>query len=208
MFAGIIEAVGTIQAIETIAEGRRFWIQAPFVEALSLGSSIAHDGTCLSVIAIKHRFYCVEAVQETLNRTTLGSLDLGDAINLERALPANGRIEGHFVQGHIDTTLEVLEITRVGGDSYYFTFELPEAWSPYVVEKGSIAINGVSLTIAGVEKGAFRVAIIPWTFHHTTFSKLRRGSRVNVEFDILAKYLWQWAQHYGLKPPYASSRTP
>lgn len=201
MFSGIIEAVGTVQAIETMASGRRFWIQAPFVEAISLGNSIAHNGACLSVIAIKHRFYCVEAVQETLNRTTLGSLDLGSAINLERALPASARLEGHIVQGHVDTTTEVLEITRVGGDSYYFSFALPEAWAPYVVEKGSIAIDGVSLTVAGVEKGAFRVAIIPWTYQHTTFSKLKRGMLVNVEFDILAKYLWRWAQHYGLRLP-------
>ncbi|MCS7153700.1 MAG: riboflavin synthase [Bacteroidia bacterium] len=198
MFSGIVEAIGTIQAIETVAAGRRFWIQAPFVEALSLGSSIAHNGICLSVIAIKHRFYCVEAVPETLARTTLGSLDLGDAVNLERALAVGARWEGHIVQGHIDTTLEVLEIHRTGGDSYYFTFSLPEEWAPYVVEKGSIAIDGVSLTVAGLEKGAFRVAIIPWTYHHTTFSRLKRGSRVNVEFDIMAKYLWHWAQRYGL----------
>ncbi len=201
MFSGIIEAIGTVQAIETMASGRRFWIQAPFVEALSLGSSIAHNGACLSVIAIKHRFYCVEAVQETLNRTTLGLLDLGSPINLERALPACARLEGHIVQGHVDTTTEVLEITRVGGDSYYFSFALSEEWAPYVVEKGSIAIDGVSLTVAGVEKGAFRVAIIPWTYQHTTFSKLKRGMLVNVEFDILAKYLWRWAQRYGLKLP-------
>ncbi|MCX8111839.1 MAG: riboflavin synthase [Bacteroidia bacterium] len=205
MFSGIVEAVGTIQAIETMASGRRFWIQAPFVDALSLGNSIAHDGACLSVIAIKHRFYCVEAVHETLVRTTLGERDLGDGINLERALPIGARLEGHIVQGHIDTTLEVLEISRVGGESYYFTFSLPEPWAPYVVEKGSIAINGVSLTVANVEREAFRVAIIPWTFQHTTFARLKRGDRVNVEFDIMAKYLWKWAQQYGLRLPAVES---
>lgn len=201
MFSGIIEAVGTVQAIETMAAGRRFWVQAPFVEALSLGSSIAHNGACLSVIAIKHRFYCVEAVQETLSRTTLGLLDLGSPVNLERALPASARLEGHIVQGHVDTTLEVLDVERVGEESYYFTFSLPGSWAPYVVEKGSIAIDGVSLTIADVSEGAFRVAIIPWTYQHTTFSKLKRGMRVNVEFDILAKYLRRWAERYGLRLP-------
>ncbi|MEN3040921.1 MAG: riboflavin synthase [Bacteroidia bacterium] len=200
MFSGIIEAIGIVRAIETVEAGRRFWIQAPFIDSLSLGSSIAHDGACLSVIAIKHRFYCVEAVQETLNRTTLGELDLGDSINLERALPVSGRLEGHLVQGHVDTVVEVLDITRVGGESFYFSFSLPERWAPFVVEKGSIAINGVSLTIAGVEKGAFRVAIIPWTYRHTTFSNLKRGSKANVEFDIIAKYLWQWAQAYKIQP--------
>lgn len=201
MFSGIIEAVGTVQAIETMASGRRFWIQAPFVEALSLGSSVAHNGVCLSVIAIKHRFYCVEAVQETLSRTTLGLLDLGSPVNLERALPATARLEGHIVQGHVDTTLEVLEIERVGEDSYYFTFDLPENWAPYVVEKGSIAIDGVSLTVANLSERTFRVAIIPWTYQHTTFSRLRRGMQVNVEFDILAKYLRRWAERYGFRFP-------
>ncbi|MCS6895369.1 MAG: riboflavin synthase [Bacteroidia bacterium] len=199
MFSGIVEAIGIVRAIETVAAGRRLWIQAPFVEALSLGNSVAHDGACLSVIAIKHRFYCVEAVQETLNRTTLGDLDLGDSLNLERALPVSARLEGHLVQGHVDTVLEVLDVTKVGGESFYFSFSLPEQWAPYVVEKGSIAINGVSLTVAGVEKGAFRVAIIPWTYQHTTFSQLKRGSKVNVEFDIIAKYLWHWTQAYGVQ---------
>lgn len=198
MFSGIIEAVGTIQAIETVASGRRFWIQAPFVGELSVGASIAHNGACLTVIAIKHKFYCVEAVQETLERTNLGEWDLQDPVNLERSLPAAGRIEGHLVQGHVDTTLTLLEITRVGPDSFYYTFELPDEWAPLVVEKGSIALNGVSLTVAAVEAGAFRVAIIPWTYQHTNFPRLRKGMRVNAEFDILAKYLWKWAQNYGL----------
>lgn len=201
MFSGIIEAVGTIQAIETVASGRRFWIQAPFVGELSLGASIAHNGACLSVTAIKHRFYCVEAVAETLSRTNLGLLDLGDSVNLERSLPATGRIEGHIVQGHVDTTLMVLEIERVAPESFYYTFELPAAWAPLVVEKGSIAIDGVSLTVAKVEADAFRVAVIPWTYQHTNFARLRKGSRVNVEFDLLAKYLWRWAQQYSLPLP-------
>ncbi|MCS7296660.1 MAG: riboflavin synthase [Bacteroidia bacterium] len=205
MFSGIIEAIGTVQAIETVTEGRRFWIQAPFVEALSLGSSIAHNGACLSVVAIKHRFYCVEAVHETLNRTNLNELELGDPVNLERALPVTARIEGHFVQGHVDTTIELVEIVRVGGDTYYFSFAISEPWRPYVVEKGSIAIDGVSLTVAAVEEESFRVAIIPWTYHHTTFSQRKVGDRLNVEFDILAKYLWRWAQRYGISSPFSQS---
>ncbi|MCX7606360.1 MAG: riboflavin synthase [Bacteroidia bacterium] len=197
MFSGIVEAVGTVQAIETTSSGRRFWIQAPFIEELSLGASIAHNGACLSVIAIKHRFYCVEAVSETLSRTTLGSLDLQDPINLERSLPVTARIEGHIVQGHVDTTLTVLDMQPVGGESFYYTFELPPEWAPFVVEKGSIALDGVSLTVTQVALESFQVAVIPWTYQHTTFSRLKRGMRVNAEFDILAKYLWRWAQRYG-----------
>ncbi|GIV24984.1 MAG: riboflavin synthase subunit alpha [Bacteroidia bacterium] len=205
MFSGIIEAVGTVQAIETTAGGRRFWIQAPFVGELSVGASIAHNGVCLSVIAIKHRFYCVEAVQETLSRTNLGDLELGDPVNLERSLPVTARLEGHLVQGHVDTTLAVLDMERVGGDSWYYTFELPPAWAHLVVEKGSIAIEGVSLTVAQLEEKAFRVAVIPWTYQHTRFSALRRGQRVNVEFDILAKYFWRWYQLYGKAPAFQRS---
>ncbi|MDW8134437.1 MAG: riboflavin synthase [Bacteroidia bacterium] len=196
MFCGIIECVGTVQAIETVPSGRRFWIQAPFVDELSLGNSIAHNGVCLSVIAIKHRFYCVEAGIETLSRTTMGILELQDVVNLERSLAATARIEGHIVQGHVDTTLTLLEISQVASENFYYTFELPEKWAHLVVEKGAIAIDGVSLTVAAVEEHAFRVAIIPWTYQHTNFSRLKRGMRVNVEFDVLGKYLWRWAQVY------------
>ncbi|MCS6790186.1 MAG: riboflavin synthase [Bacteroidia bacterium] len=196
MFSGIVEALGTVQAIEKMERARRLWIHAPFVEEITLGSSIAHNGACLTVVAVKHRFYCVEVVEETLQRTNLGKLQVGDIVNVERSLPLGARVEGHLVQGHIDTTLEVIEVEKVGEDSYYFTFELPESWSHLVVEKGSIALDGVSLTVASVQKGAFRVAIIPWTYTHTTFSRLRKGMRVNVEFDIMAKYLWQWSQRY------------
>lgn len=203
MFSGIVEAIGAVRAIETVENGKRFWIEAPFVESLSLGASISHNGACLSVIAIRHRFYCVEAVQETLRRTNLGHLDLHDPVNLERSLLATARLEGHLVYGHVDTTLKLLEIQRVGGESFYFTFELPEAWAHLVVEKGSIALDGVSLTVAAVEKGAFRVAIIPWTYQHTTFAHRKVGQAVNAEFDILAKYLWQWSQRYRIAHPSA-----
>lgn len=205
MFSGIIEAIGSVRAIETTTQGKRFWIEAPFVESLSLGASIAHNGACLSVIAIRHRFYCVEAVHETLQRTNLGRLELHDSLNLERSLLATARLEGHLVYGHVDTTVTLLAIERVGGESFYFTFELPEAWAHLVVEKGSIALDGVSLTVASVEKGAFRVAIIPWTYRHTTFAHRKVGEAFNAEFDILAKYLWQWSQRYRVNYPKAPS---
>ncbi len=198
MFTGIIEALGSVQAIETTANGRRFWIQAPFIQELSIGQSIAHNGICLTVVAIKHRFYCVEVVRETLSRTTLGQLELNDFVNLERSLSLGGRWEGHLVQGHVDTTLTLLQIEKAGEDSYYFTFELPAAWAYLVVEKGSIALNGVSLTVATLTESAFRVAIIPHTYHQTTFHKLRQGERVNVEFDLVGKYFWRWASLYGI----------
>ena len=200
MFSGIIEAIGFIRAIETFSEGKRFWIEAPFVSEISLGQSIAHNGACLTITAIKHRYYCVEAVQETLSRTNLGALDLNSPVNLERSLPAGGRWEGHIVQGHIDTTLRLLDIQPLEKESFYFFFELPSAYTPLVVEKGSIALNGVSLTIARLYSDSFAVAIIPWTYRHTTFQYLRAGDRVNVEFDLVAKYLWRWASLYGFVP--------
>jgi riboflavin synthase len=193
MFSGIIEAIGFVRAIETFAGGKRLWIEAPFVHEISLGQSIAHNGACLTVTAIKHRYYCVEAVQETLSRTNLGTLELNSPLNLERSLPLNGRWEGHIVQGHIDTTLTLLDIQPLPNDSFYFFFELPPAYAHLVVEKGSIAINGVSLTIAKLHADTFAVAIIPWTYRHTTFQYLKAGDRVNVEFDLLAKYFWRWA---------------
>lgn len=200
MFSGIIEAIGFIRAIETFSGGKRFWIEAPFVSEISLGQSIAHNGACLTITAIKHRYYCVEAVQETLSRTNLGTLDLNSPLNLERSLSAGGRWEGHIVQGHIDTTLTLLDIQPLDKESFYFFFELPSAYAPLVVEKGSIALNGVSLTIARLYADSFAVAIIPWTYRHTTFQYLKAGDRVNVEFDLVAKYLWRWASLYGSGP--------
>ncbi len=197
MFSGIVETIGFVRAIETFSGGKRFWIEAPFVSEISLGQSIAHNGACLTVTAIKHRYYCVEAVQETLSRTNLGTLDLNSPLNLERSLPASGRWEGHIVQGHIDTTLKLLDIQPLDKESFYFFFELPSAHAHFVVEKGSIALNGVSLTIARLYSDSFAVAIIPWTYRHTTFQYLKAGDRVNVEFDLVAKYLWRWASSYG-----------
>ncbi len=200
MFSGIVETIGFIRAIETFSGGKRFWIEAPFVSEISLGQSIAHNGACLTVTAIKHRYYCVEAVQETLSRTNLGTLDLNSPLNLERSLPASGRWEGHIVQGHIDTALTLRDIQPLTNESFYFFFQLPSEYAHLVVEKGSIAINGVSLTIASLHSDAFAVAIIPWTYRHTTFQYLRAGDRVNVEFDILAKYFWRWTSLYGFGP--------
>ncbi len=197
MFSGIIESLGFVRAIETFSGGKRFWIEAPFVSEISLGQSIAHNGACLTITAIKHRYYCVEAVQETLVRTNLGSLELNSAINLERSLPASGRWEGHIVQGHIDTTLTLVDIQPLTDESFYFFFELPSGYAHLVVEKGGIAINGVSLTIAKLYSDSFGVAIIPWTYRHTTFQYLKAGDRVNVEFDLVAKYFWRWASLYG-----------
>ena len=197
MFSGIIEAIGHVRAIETLASGKRFWIEAPFVSELHLGQSIAHNGACLTVTAIKHRAYCVEAVQETLHRTNLGALELNSPVNLERSLSAAGRWEGHIVQGHVDTTLTLLDIQSQGQDSFYFFFELPPAYAHLVVEKGSIALNGVSLTIAKLYTDTFAIAIIPWTYRHTTFQFLKAGDRINAEFDLVAKYFWRWTSLYG-----------
>ncbi len=188
MFTGIIEAIGTVISAEEKQTNRIFTVASSISDELKVDQSISHNGVCLTVTHAGDGMHTVEAVQETLSRTTLVNWKTGSKINLERSLPASARVDGHFVQGHVDTVTEVTSIEDKKG-SWEFTFHLPEEEKFLVVEKGSIAINGVSLTVAKLKKRKFTVAIIPYTFDNTNFSALKKGDMVNIEFDILGKYI-------------------
>jgi riboflavin synthase len=187
MFTGIVEETGEIRAVEAEPEGRRLRIGTTF-EGLSQGQSIAVSGACLTVEAYGEGWFEVFLASETVDRTYLGGLGEGDAVNLERALPADARLDGHFVQGHVDGTSEVRGIEQVG-DDWYFEFSLPESQARYVVEKGSIAVDGISLTVADRRAEAFTVAIIPETYDVTTLSEKAVGDPVHLEVDVVAKYV-------------------
>lgn len=188
MFTGIIETLGRIQ--EKIKEGSNihFQIQAPeIVPELKVDQSISHNGVCLTVTSVFNDYYTVTVIDETLKKTNFSELNIGDFVNLERSMPANGRFDGHIVQGHIDQVAICNSIINKSG-SWIFTFSY-EGIGNITVEKGSICVNGVSLTVFNSEKEAFSVAIIPYTFEHTNLRFLKPGSKVNLEFDIIGKYL-------------------
>lgn len=193
MFTGIVEATGEILAVTATQDGRRLRVSAPFAPDLHSGQSVNVSGACLTVEAVAEDWFEVFLAGETIDRTTLGSLDEGDAVNLERALAADGRFDGHVVQGHVDGTTELLDLDRVGED-WTYRFALPDGLERYIVEKGSIALDGISLTVADLDETAFSVAIIPTTLDETILSEKSVGDRVNVEVDILAKYLERLTQ--------------
>jgi len=188
MFTGIIEETGIVKSLEMKGGNLHLEVEASFAGKLKLNESVSHNGACLSVIPLSKTRYEVMAVKETLSRTNLEHLKVGDKINLERSLPANGRIDGHFVQGHIDGTVKCTSVKKLKG-SHEFTFTCKKEDSKYIVEKGSIALNGVSLTVASDKSNTFSVAIIPYTFEHTNFQTIKQGDAVNVEYDILGKYI-------------------
>ncbi len=191
MFTGIIEAAGEIAAVDTTADGRRLWITAPFTEELTQGQSVSVDGACLTVEdTAADRGFEVFLSAETIERTTVGERSVGDRVNLERAMPADGRFDGHLVQGHVDARTEVRSIQSIGED-WMYVFALDTRWDQYVVEKGSVSLDGVSLTVASRDDDTFSVAIVPATYEKTTFSALEPGDMVNVEVDVLAKYVEQ-----------------
>ncbi len=195
MFTGIIEATGEIVGVEDTAEGRRIRVAAPFSEELEHGQSVAISGACLTVEAFDADRFELFLSEETLERTYLDSAAVGDPVNLERALPADGRFDGHFVQGHVDGVAEVTEIERVG-DDWIFGFSLPAELRPYVVEKGSIAVDGISLTVADLRDEEFTVAIIPATYELTTLSGKSVGDPVHLEVDVVAKYVESLTEGY------------
>lgn len=187
MFTGIIEALGKVVAVRDEGSNRIFTIRAAMTPELKVDQSVAHEGVCLTVVAITEDRYEVAAVKETLDRTNLGGWGDGSVVNLERCLRLGDRLDGHMVQGHVDGTVRCLAVNDLNG-SWTFTFELPEE-RELLVEKGSVCLNGVSLTVASLTDKGFSVAIIPYTFEHTTFHLLKAGDRVNVEFDVLGKYV-------------------
>ena len=188
MFTGIIEAIGEVRELQFEGTNVTFRIQSPLSHELKIDQSVSHNGVCLTVVSVDADTYSVTAIDETLRKSNLGSLKIGSRVNLERCMPANGRFDGHIVQGHVDQTATCLRIQDENG-SWLFDFEYDDASGNVTVEKGSISINGVSLTVFNSEANRFRVAIIPYTYEHTTFSSLREGDSVNMEFDIVGKYV-------------------
>ncbi len=192
MFTGIIEQQGKIKAMETEGQNVHFFIAAPMASELQVDQSVAHNGVCLTTVDIDNGVYKVTAVEETLKKSNLGSLRPGDYVNLERSMVANGRFDGHIVQGHVDETAVCTAIEEADG-SWLFTFKLSGP-TTLLVEKGSVAVNGISLTCFAVKADAFTVAIIPYTYEHTNLGRLSVGDRVNIEFDIVGKYVSRMLQ--------------
>lgn len=188
MFTGIIEGLGKVKDIKTEGSNTHFVLSCDFLTELKIDQSLSHNGVCLTVVDITKDSYAVTAVEETLKKTNLGNVGIGNLVNLERCMPANGRFDGHIVQGHVDTIGKVLDIENRDG-SWLIDFKLVVEQSHLIVEKGSITINGVSLTCFDVREDGFKVTIIPYTWEHTTFHKLKVGDSVNLEFDIVGKYI-------------------
>lgn len=193
MFSGIIEEAAEVVALQQEQENLHLTMKCSFVNELKIDQSVAHNGVCLTVVDLTDKTYTVTAIKETLDRTNLGKLVVGSKVNLERSMMMNGRLDGHIVQGHVDQTAVCLEVKEADG-SWYFTFEY--VFDPVMakrgyltVDKGSVTVNGVSLTVVNPTDNSFQVAIIPYTFEHTNFHQIKAGTVVNLEFDIIGKYV-------------------
>jgi riboflavin synthase len=195
MFTGIIESIGFVKEKIVTGSNTIFWIESQLSSELKVDQSLAHDGVCLTIEEIKNGSYKVTAVEETLHKTNLHNWNKGSVVNLERSLLLSSRLDGHFVQGHVDCTAICKRITDKKG-SWELTFTFPKKFSNFIIEKGSISINGVSLTVFDVQNKTFSVAIIPYTFDHTTMKHLKIGEEVNIEFDMIGKYI---VRNLGLK---------
>ena len=188
MFTGIIETLGRVEKIEKDRENINLTIQTNITHELKIDQSIAHNGVCLTVVAISGKNYVVTAIKETLDKTNLGHLSENDLLNIERAMKLGDRLDGHIVQGHVDQTAVCTEISENDG-SWIFTFVYDANANNITIEKGSVTVNGVSLTVVDSKKNQFSVAIIPYTYTHTGFSKFKKGTIVNLEFDVVGKYV-------------------
>lgn len=188
MFTGIIESVGKVKEINAVGSNLDFCFESTISNELKVDQSVSHNGVCLTVTKVEEGAHWVTAIDETLKKSNLGNLTVGSKVNVERCMKADGRFDGHIVQGHVDTVANVIEIEDQSG-SWLFTFELKE--EGMIVEKGSVCINGTSLTCFNVNEKRFSVAIIPYTFEYTNFHQLKLGDIVNIEFDILGKYIQQ-----------------
>lgn len=193
MFSGIIEETAVVTAIKRDKDNIDFTLQCSFAADLRIDQSVAHNGVCLTVVDVKGNEYTVTAMKETLERSNLGLLNTGDKVNVERSMIMNGRLDGHLVQGHVDMTATCTDIKDANG-STYFTFkylynEEMARRGYFTVDKGSVTVNGVSLTVCNPTEDTFQVAIIPYTFEHTNFHDIKIGTKVNIEFDILGKYI-------------------
>ena len=189
MFSGIVEEAATVVQLETDQENLHIGIQCSFTGELKIDQSISHNGVCLTVVDIKENTYTVTAIRETLIKSNLGGLQIGDKVNLERSTRLDSRLDGHMVQGHVDLTATCTEVKEAEG-SWYFTFEYePTGDEHMTVEKGSVSVNGVSLTVVNSQERSFQVAIIPFTYEVTNFHQFKIGTQVNIEFDIIGKYI-------------------
>lgn len=188
MFTGIIEATGHVKSLEANGSNISFWVESPLAAQLKIDQSLSHNGVCLTVEAIEGGLYKVTAIEETLVKTNLGQLKEGSAVNLERCMQLNGRLDGHIVQGHVDSTAVCTAVADKQG-STEFSFRFDEKFATLVIEKGSITLNGISLTIFNVTHTEFTVAIIPYTMEHTNMKQLKKDDVVNIEFDMIGKYV-------------------
>lgn len=195
MFTGIVETTGEVIRIEKEGTNVSYWMETGFTQELKVDQSVNHDGICLTVEAIEGQQYKVTAIQETLNKTNLSQLKVGDQVNLERCLKSDGRFDGHIVQGHVDQTGRCEAITDLDG-SYQIDISYDPSLGNVTVEKGSISLNGISLTVFNSEEGKFSVAIIPYTWEHTNLKSLKPGDIVNLEFDIIGKYVARLVQPF------------
>jgi len=190
MFSGIIEDIGTVVSIENEKSNKHFTIQSNISNQLKIDQSVAHNGCCLTVVNVANDTYTVTAIDETLSRTNLNQISVNDSVNLERCLRSGDRVDGHFVQGHVDTVAEVIDVVDDQGSWRYY-FGIIGETEHVLIPKGSISINGASLTLVDSETDRFSVAIIPYTYENTNFKNLKKGDLVNIEFDMLGKYVEQ-----------------
>ncbi|MGN6615713.1 MAG: riboflavin synthase [Ilyomonas sp.] len=193
MFTGIIEQTGLIKKIETTGSNKTFWISSQLSNEFKIDQSVSHDGVCLTVEEVKDGMHCVTAIEETLRKSNLDNWQEDDEINLERCMQMNGRIDGHIVQGHVDTTAVCIEKKNRNG-SWEYTFEFDEAFASLVIEKGSISVNGTSLTLFNTTRNSFTVAVIPFTHEHTNIKYIEKEKKVNIEFDMIGKYIQRYLQ--------------
>jgi len=188
MFTGIIEDLGILKKIEKKGANIDLYFKCKITHELKVDQSLSHNGVCLTVVSVNNDIYKVTAVKETLEKSNLGDLSIGSLVNLERAMKSNARLDGHYVQGHVDQTGECVNVIEANG-SWYYEFKHDNTSNNITIEKGSIAVNGVSLTVVNSKLDGFSVAIIPYTYNNTNFKKIQKGDNVNIEFDMIGKYI-------------------
>jgi riboflavin synthase len=188
MFTGIIETIGTIKDVTINGTNKTFWVAAAITNELKVDQSVAHNGVCLTVEAINDNVYCLTAIDETLKKTNLHYWQVGTVVNIERCMQMNGRLDGHIVQGHVDSTAVCKKIIEKNG-SWEYDFEIDVKFAKLIIEKGSIAVNGISLTLFNVTNNGFTVGVIPYTYNHTNMQYVQVNDTVNIEFDIIGKYV-------------------
>ncbi len=198
MFTGIIEATGKINSIETNGTNKSFWITSTISNELKIDQSVSHNGVCLTVDATAENMHRVTAIEETLSKTTFDHVKENDIINLERCMQMNGRLDGHIVQGHVDAVATCIDMEEKNG-SWEFRFQFPAEFAHFIIEKGSVCLNGISLTAFDIKFNSFKVAIIPFTYQHTNINSIKKNSIANIEFDIIGKYLARFRELF-IKP--------